>query len=126
MQCVSPQQGFSLLEILITLMISLVGLLAFAQAEIFALRNNQNSYLQDTAIFQAAAITEHMRSCHYNLACITQAKIEWQRENNNLLPQSNSQAINNQSAVKVTIFWSAAVQQKYKKYTHKVTLQTLL
>lgn len=56
------QKGFSLLEILITLLIMSFGLLGISGIIVNSLKNNQSSYARSQASFLANDIIERMRS----------------------------------------------------------------
>ena len=56
------QLGFTLLEVLITLIILSIGLLGLAGLQTISLRNNHGAYLQSQAITQAYDIVDRMRA----------------------------------------------------------------
>ncbi len=56
------QSGFTLLEVLITLIILSVGLLGLAGLQTMSLRNNHSAYLRSQAITQSYDIVDRMRA----------------------------------------------------------------
>lgn len=62
LQSTNRQQGFSLLEILITLIILSIGLLGLAALQSVSLKNVNNSQFRTVAIHYAYDIAERMRS----------------------------------------------------------------
>ena len=70
--------GFSLIEVLITVIVLSVGLLGLAGMQAFGLRNNQEAYMRSQATILASDIAERMRANtlgvdagHYNLGTAT-------------------------------------------------------
>lgn len=58
----SPQAGFSLMEILFSMLILAFGLLSLASFQASSLRNNQSAYLRSQASFLAYDILDRMRA----------------------------------------------------------------
>jgi len=58
----SPQAGFSMLEVLVTLVVLSTGLLGVANLQVDALRGNQGAYLASVAAQQAQDMTERMNA----------------------------------------------------------------
>lgn len=56
------QSGFTLLEILITILIMTIGLLGLAGLQVVALRSNNTSYLRSQAVIQAYDMADRMRA----------------------------------------------------------------
>ena len=56
------QSGFTLLEVLITLIVLSVGLLGLAGLQTMSLRNNHDAYLRSQAIIQAYDLVDRMRA----------------------------------------------------------------
>lgn len=59
---VSAQTGFSMLEVLVTLVVLSTGLLGVANLQVDALRGNQSAYLASQAAQQAHDMAERMKS----------------------------------------------------------------
>lgn len=58
----ASQSGFTLLEVLITLIILSVGLLGLAGLQVISLRDNHSAYLRSQAIIQSYDIIDRMRA----------------------------------------------------------------
>ena len=58
----SVQNGFTLLEILVTVIIMAIGLLGLAGLQIVSLRANNTAYLRSQAVIQAYDIIDRMRA----------------------------------------------------------------
>ena len=56
------QQGFSLLEVLIAIVVLSIGLLGLAGLQASSLRNNHSAYLRSQATFLATDIIDRMRA----------------------------------------------------------------
>lgn len=121
----SSQQGFSLLEFLIALVLLTIGILTFAQAEITALRDTQTAYLQTTAQLQVTAIADQLRSCQ-GLAsnCISREKTLWQSDNASLLPQPVSEVSPCRPYCKIVLRWAVVTSNKAKLDSNKLTIST--
>ena len=55
-------KGFSLIEVMIALLITSVGLLGLAALQVSAMKYNHNAYLRSQATFLAKDMTERMRA----------------------------------------------------------------
>lgn len=121
----ASQQGFSLLEFLIALVLLTIGILSFAQAEVSALRDAQTAYLQTTAQLQVAAIADQLRSCQ-GLAsnCISREKTLWQSDNASLLPQPVSEVSPCRPYCKIALRWAVVTNNKIKLDNNKLTMST--
>lgn len=62
-----PQAGFSLVEVLVSLLILSLGLLGLAAMQVFALRNTQSAHLRSLATLYAYDMLDRMRA-HRDLA----------------------------------------------------------
>jgi type IV pilus assembly protein PilV len=58
----SPQAGFSMLEVLVTLVVLSTGLLGVANLQVAALRGNQGAYLASVAAQQAQDMAERLNA----------------------------------------------------------------
>lgn len=63
------QQGFSLVEVLLSLFILSVGLLSFTQSQLIALRSSEQAYFINLADLKNNELAERVYLCH-NQACI--------------------------------------------------------
>lgn len=96
--------GFSLIEVLISLLILSVGLLGIAAMEIKALQNTQNSYWRSVATVQIAAMLERLRVNHSSAARIKECD-EWNLQNQRLLPQTKGSCICNSKECQIILTW---------------------
>lgn len=86
--------GFTLLEVLISLVILSTGLLVLSNAQITGLRFNQEAYLQTQAIWQQNSLIERLRACAVVIgkdSCKNDEKNNWRITNTILFPGSESQ-----------------------------------
>ena len=58
----SLQSGFTLLEVLVTLIVLAIGLLGLAGLQVVSLRNNHGAYLRSQAIIQSYDMVDRMRA----------------------------------------------------------------
>jgi type IV pilus assembly protein PilV len=115
------QKGYSLLEVLITLMIMSYGLLGIAGIIINSLKNNQSSYSRSQAILLANDIIDRMRankttaessSTPYNLALTASPSgnliplsdlTEWRESLAGTLPSGTGSVFFDSSSKKTTV-----------------------
>lgn len=122
-------KGFGLLEVLISLVILSVGLLALAALHLYALRANHSAFLRAMAMNQVASISERMRANYsavklgaYNhltpnnkirpqcTLCSTSeiAEIDaydWNATNQTLLPSGQGEVIGDGTHFKIIVRW---------------------
>ena len=58
---ISPQQGFSLIEVLVAVLVIAIGLLGVAGMQLVGLKGNQQSFSKNQAAHHAQAVLEKMR-----------------------------------------------------------------
>jgi type IV pilus assembly protein PilV len=58
----SDQRGFTLIEVLVSMLILIVGLLGVAGMQLLSFQNNQNAYLRSQATFIAGDLLDRIRS----------------------------------------------------------------
>lgn len=63
-----PQSGFSMLEVLITILVVSFGLLGLAGLQAVGLKNNQTAYMRAVATQQAYDLADRMRSNYSGVA----------------------------------------------------------
>ena len=80
----SQFQGFTLIEILITMLILSIGLLSIAALQINALKQSQTAYYQSLANVQLASMLERLRANHSAAARVRECAA-WNKENNELI-----------------------------------------
>lgn len=96
--------GFSLIEVLVTLIILSLGLLSIAGIEIVALRNTQQAYLRSVATTQIAAMLERLRANQSDIARNNEYQ-RWNVANQRLLPQANGEYHCNKNICTVILTW---------------------
>lgn len=62
LQMIKPQNGFTLLEVLVTAIILSIGLLGLASLQVFGLRNNQSAYMRSQATLLAYDMSDRIRA----------------------------------------------------------------
>lgn len=97
-------QGFSLIEVLITLFILSLGLLGIAGLELTALRNTQDIYLQSVASTQLTAMAERLRANQSHAAQVLECE-RWNIENQRLLPQAKGICVCQNATCTLTLNW---------------------
>ncbi len=95
--------GFSLIEVLVSLMLLSLALLGMDAMEIFALRENRSAYYFSLANAQMESITEHLRA----IGLVDNASIirAWNKENSILLPQGVGVVQGQFPTYAATLFW---------------------
>lgn len=100
--------GYSLLEVLIAVCILSVSLLAFAQAQLTALRINQSTYLQTIAQTRLTSLAETLYTCNV-VTCSSNnimAKIKnWNELNQQLLPAGEGKLIKDNNYQIINVQW---------------------
>ena len=118
------QHGFTLIEVLVSVVILSIGLLGLAGLQTTGLRNNQSAYFASQAAIYANDIFERMRinrieaidNDAYNIAAGTDANEngtsiaeqdlnEWRTLVKNNLPGGDSSVANNSGKVTVIVTW---------------------
>jgi prepilin-type N-terminal cleavage/methylation domain-containing protein len=97
-------KGFALVEVVITLFILSVGLLAIMGMQITALRHSQEAYLRSLAIIQLSGIVERLRfnkQSSYRAAELAR----WNEINAKLLPQGRGNYYCNEGACRIDLEW---------------------
>lgn len=56
------QRGFTLIEVLVSMLILLVGILGTASMQLLSMQNNQNAYIRSQATYIAAEFLDRIRS----------------------------------------------------------------
>lgn len=97
-------KGFALLEILITLVILSIGLLAIAGMQLSALRHSQDAYLHSVAATQLQSLLERLR-VNQSDAKRGAELIEWNAINARLLPHGAGTYTCHDNACTAHISW---------------------
>jgi type IV pilus assembly protein PilV len=98
------QSGFSFVEVLVTLLILALGLLAIAGLEITALKQTQQAYYRSIATLQIISMLERLRA---NQTATTHERelSHWNQQNNLLLPKSHGDYVCAEKLCTVTLHW---------------------
>lgn len=116
------QSGFTLLEVMISVLVLSIGLLGLAGLQASGLRNNHSAYLRSQAVFYSYDIIDRMRanrlsalSGTYNIALGTPAPTgstiaetdlrEWKKLLKDNLPSGDGETSVNGGMVTVTVQW---------------------
>ncbi|WLQ14056.1 type IV pilus modification protein PilV [Hahella aquimaris] len=127
----NSQRGFSMMEILVTLLITAIGLLGLASMQMLSLKNVNNSQFRTLATFYAYDMAERMRSnkkglttyqsitgsetkpsCSSSCSASDIAKLdayEWNELIDNL-PEGNGSVSKNGDKYEIKIEWSEQVK----------------
>lgn len=96
--------GFSLIEVLISLIILAFILLGFDALQIHALRENQRAYFITVATNQLFSLAEQLRESD-NSTDVTSIVTEWNNQNKEVLPEGRGIISGNFPDYWITIFW---------------------
>lgn len=124
------QRGFSMMEILITMVVLSIGLLGLAGLQVSGLQNNQSSYYRTVAMQQAYNIADRVRAnpagekagaydsisgTGTNPGCISSGcspaqmaqydQYAWNTDNANQLPSGKGTVTRNGNLFTVTVMW---------------------
>jgi type IV pilus assembly protein PilV len=128
----TPQQGFSLMEVLVTVLVLAIGLLGLASLQLNALRNSTSAYERSQATILAYEIVDRMRTNRtaaragaYDIALEEDAGAadcigatcspdelavfdvaQWKGDVARLLPAGDAAVATNAGVVTVTIQWT--------------------
>lgn len=120
------QQGATLIEVLITMIVLAVGLLGLAGMQITSVKSNQSAYYRSQATFLAYEISDRMRanrieaqadaykvefpdSSSSNSVTGSQAKkdkAQWLNDLANLLPDGTGSVERNDSLLTISVRWN--------------------
>jgi Tfp pilus assembly protein PilV len=97
--------GFSLVEVLISLTVISFGLLGLLDAQLVAMADNHNIYLQKCAINQINTLAEQLRA-DSSASARNQTILSWQNNIKKMFPEGSTDVIQDNSIYRVTIKWS--------------------
>lgn len=98
--------GFSLIEVLMSLLIFSLLILFLDSMGLFALRENHEAYYFSMATHQLNSMAERLRTIRSD-ADLLHHLIIWNEQNNRILPEGKGHVIHNIQSYTVTIFWGA-------------------
>ena len=130
MRTIVMQQGFSLLEVLVSILILSIGLTGVALLQAKSIRYNHLAYLRSISVSQAENMIERIKSNETafnsgfydnaqgipaNPTCVTCTEAEmaqkdlyyWNTMNAILLPSGQGSVVRNGTQHRVTIYWDA-------------------
>ena len=142
------QQGASLIEVLVTLVLVAIGLSGMMIMQVRGLEQNQSAYLQTQAIAMAADLADRIRlnkhaalADHYQLfandtaanfanplATPVEKKLAYNDLNTCLdwietsLPQGDAVITRNQQVISITVSWGSSDGKPDSSYVHEVDL----
>lgn len=96
--------GFGFIEILISLLILSLGLLAIASLEITALKQTQQAYYRSIATNQIISMCERLLANKTTSSRDRELSL-WNQQNTNLLPQSFGEYSCAANLCTVTLYW---------------------
>lgn len=112
-------QGYSFLEILISLCILSFGLLGFVQAQLLALRTNQAAYLQSVAQTRLISLAETIQACasiKCSVANLGEQVATWNIDNAKLLPQGKGSLLKQNNYHLINIHWQSAENSHFSDH----------
>ncbi|MGB6976921.1 MAG: prepilin-type N-terminal cleavage/methylation domain-containing protein [Gammaproteobacteria bacterium] len=102
-------QGFSLLEVLVSLFIISLGLLGIAGLEIIALRDTQESYWQSVAVTQLSSVFERFQANLANDKRNQECHL-WQQSVSSLLPNASAECSCSSHTCHAVLTWQVHTQ----------------
>lgn len=103
------EQGFTLIEVILATLVFSVGVLAFIQAELVALRTSEEAYWINWADLKNNELAERMRSCSTDSVCMRQQQQLWEKEVNEIFPQGEGY-VTEESCCQSRISWFSTYQ----------------
>ncbi len=101
--------GFSVLEVLISLMLISLFLLGIEGSQLYALRSNQQAYFLSLAMNQLQSLAERLQ-VHSSVDDLEFYLQQWNEQNKKLLPQGVGRLNGNYPNYKITLFWKGERQ----------------
>lgn len=104
-QIMIKNNGFSLIEVLISLTIISFGLLGLLDAQLVAMAHNHDIYLQKCAINQINTLAEQLHA-DSSASARNHTILSWQNNIKKIFPEGSADVIQDNSIYQVTIKWS--------------------
>lgn len=102
----SPKEGgFSLIEVMLATLILSMGLLAFAQGQLAALRISEHAYFINLADLKNNELAERIRSCSNKSFCIQEQLELWREEVRPIFPQGEEHSMSQGAEYQSKISW---------------------
>ena len=102
-----PQRGFSMMEILVTIVVLSIGLLGLSGLQLSALRSNQTAYLRSVATTLSYDISDRMRA---NMAAVATGDYNSPTASQTAACLTNAGCTPAQMAQNDAFEWQAAIQ----------------
>lgn len=106
--------GFSLIEVLISLLLFTIILLAFNVMQLTAWRMNQSAYFLTTATLQIQAMKERLRVLDKEQD-LSDLVARWNVENQTVLPQGNGSVLGRYPDYSIELCWTNKRKCLYAK-----------
>lgn len=101
----SQYYGFSFLELLISLSVLVIGLLAIAKMELWSLAGDRSINLRSVAITEVNNLAEEISSEHHHFA--RQALYQWEKDIARNLPLGMARVKHNHHGYTIEVSWVA-------------------
>lgn len=103
--------GFSFIEVLMSLLIFSFLILFLDSMGLFALRENHEAYYFSIATHQLNSMAERLRTIHSNTDLLHHLII-WNEQNSRILPEGKGHVISHVQSYTVTIFWGVKTSKR--------------
>ena len=113
--------GFSLIELLVSLLILSLVLLGFDALEIYAVRQSRETYFFNVAEEQVHSMVERLRA-HALADDVLHQFTLWNEENQQLLPMGNGYITGSYPLYQITLFWG---EMSSKRICHETRVREL-
>lgn len=97
-------RGFTLIEVLVSLLLFAIILLGFDVMEVHSFREARAAYFLSTATYQLSAFSERLKVLAVNQG-LDQAVEVWNKQNKELLPQGYGEVHGQYPNYTLTIYW---------------------
>ncbi len=101
----SDSSGFSLIEVLVSLLIISITLLGLTALMTNALRYSYDAYLESVAVNQLSSMAERLRATHGDALGAVVA--DWNQENQQALPQGQGDVAPSNGTYTLALGWQA-------------------
>lgn len=104
-------QGFTLLEILISLFLLSFILLSFNAIQLYSLQKTYSLYDFHVATEQLNSIIEQLHP-HHNTGLTSEQMDHWNSQNSQLLPNGNGEVVGHYPSYTITVYWGKSFIQR--------------
>ncbi|WP_218813837.1 type IV pilus modification PilV family protein [Rickettsiella endosymbiont of Dermanyssus gallinae] len=113
------QQGFSLIEVMLSLFILSIGLLSFTQSQLMALRASEQAYFINLADLKNNELAERVYSCS-DQACIQAQLILVEEHIANVFPEGEARLTKQSNNYQYKISWRSLYY--HPEFKHALSL----